>query len=208
MRQLKSMAGFSLLEVLISVVILSVGLLALAGFNGNLYKSVRYSNDRAKAMASAQVLIDKARSEDLSALTSGTDPGSCADSTPHRTWTVSSVGTLSNAKNLAIYVCWTDANSTKQEMSIATQVGVTSVAAAATPAPTAGSTPAPTAASCTTPAYVAGTAYSNGAKAKYLGRHYSCKVSGWCSSGAAAAWYAPGQGTNWQDAWTDLGECV
>ncbi len=201
---LQKQSGFSLLEVLISVLILSVGLLALAGFNGNLYKSVRYSNDRAKAIASAQLLIDKARSEDLSLLSSGSDPGSCADSTPHRIWTVTNVGSLTNAKNLAIYVCWTDANGTKQEMSIATQVGVTSIASAATPSPAASASPTTTPSTCSAAAYVDGSTYANNAVVKNLGRKYSCKVAGWCSTGGP---YAPGAGWAWQNAWTDLGDC-
>ena len=37
------------------------------------------------------------------------------------------------------------------------------------------------------------------------GKHYTCKVAGWCSSTAAA--YEPGVGYAWMDAWTDDGAC-
>lgn len=202
-------SGFSLLEVLISVLILSVGVLALAGFNGNLYKNVRYSNDRAKAMASAQLKIDQARSEDISLLTSGSDSGSCADSTPHRIWTVTntttSSGTLTNSKDLSIYVCWTDSNGTVQEISLSTQVGVTTIAAAATATPPPSSaTPTPPAAACTADNYVAGTSYANGAVVKNVGRKWACLVSGWCSQGGP---YEPGVGWAASTAWSDQGEC-
>jgi prepilin-type N-terminal cleavage/methylation domain-containing protein len=199
-------SGFSLLEVLISVLILSVGVLALAGFNGNLYKNVRYSNDRAKAMASAQLLIDKARSEDLSKLVSDQDPGSCADSTPHRKWTVTNTASLTNSKDLSIYVCWTDSNGTVQEISLSTQVGVTTIASATTPTPAA-STTTPQPSTCSASSYSAGTAYAAGALVKNLGRQYECKpwpYSGWCQFEA----YAPGQGASWQDAWVDKGPCT
>ena len=205
MRNKSSQLGFSLIEVLISVVILSVGLLALAGFNGNLYKNVRYSNDRAKAITSAQLIIDQARSEDISLLSSGADPGDCTSSSPHRRWTVSNVGTLTNAKNLSIYVCWTDANGIKQETSIATQVGVTTIATAATPVPTGAPTPAPTPATCVASAYSEGATYATGAEVKNVGRKWKCTTGGWCSQGGP---YVPGVGWAAAGAWTDMGTCV
>ena len=39
------------------------------------------------------------------------------------------------------------------------------------------------------------------------GHHYTCKVEGWCSSNATAA-YEPGVGFGWMDAWTDDGACT
>ncbi|WP_288842079.1 prepilin-type N-terminal cleavage/methylation domain-containing protein [uncultured Deefgea sp.] len=205
----KTHDGFSLIEVLVSVLILSIGLLSLAGFNGNLYKNVKYSSDRAKAISSAQILIDKARAEDISLLATGADPGSCADNTPHRIWTISNVAGLPNVKNMAIYVCWTDANNVKQEMSLATQIGITTIATTATPAPTPAPTATPTAAPCSTSKgnYIANATYANGDTVKNLGRKYSCKVAGWCSLNGGGWAYAPGTGTAWQQAWNDEGIC-
>jgi len=66
---------------------------------------------------------------------------------------------------------------------------------------------------CTQPQYAAGTAYYDGtdgthtaSQVQNTGHKYQCKIAGWCSS-SSAYYYAPGTGTAWQDAWTDLGVC-
>ncbi len=62
--------------------------------------------------------------------------------------------------------------------------------------------------SCTDPQYVEAGGYVAGSKVKNVGNSYECKpypYTGWCNGGAAA--YAPGTGTNWQDAWTLVGPC-
>lgn len=61
------------------------------------------------------------------------------------------------------------------------------------------------------PAYVEGTAYNVGDVVKAadnagLFSKYSCKISGWCSSNSGWA-YAPGTGSNWQDAWDLVEAC-
>src|SRR5450432_1061236 len=52
------------------------------------------------------------------------------------------------------------------------------------------------------------TAWTSGTMASdvsHNGKHYTCKVAGWCASTAAA--YEPGVGYAWMDAWTDDGAC-
>ena len=60
----------------------------------------------------------------------------------------------------------------------------------------------------TTPQYAENGGYVAGSKVKNAGGQYECKewpYSGWCNG---AAWaYAPGTGTNWQDAWYFRGTC-
>jgi GH18 family chitinase len=60
---------------------------------------------------------------------------------------------------------------------------------------------------CTAPQYVAGTKYNDGARVKNINKLYECKVGGWCSSTAAWA-YAPGTGSAWTLAWTEIGPCA
>lgn len=51
--------------------------------------------------------------------------------------------------------------------------------------------------------------YTAGNTVKNSDRMYECRpwpYSGWCNSAAVA--YAPGTGTNWQDAWIDKGSCT
>lgn len=58
------------------------------------------------------------------------------------------------------------------------------------------------------PQYVENGGYSAGSNVKNAATQYECKpfpFSGWCNG---AAWtYAPGTGTNWQDAWIVKGAC-
>src|SRR5205823_2063505 len=44
---------------------------------------------------------------------------------------------------------------------------------------------------------------------KHFGEKYTCKVSGWCSDGTpnAVAYYEPGKGLAWTQAWDDDGVC-
>ena len=60
---------------------------------------------------------------------------------------------------------------------------------------------------CTAPQYVAGTTYATGSSVQNNGHKYQCTVGGWCSS-TSAYYYAPGTGTAWTSAWTDLGNCT
>ncbi|MUK27838.1 Ig-like domain-containing protein [Aliivibrio fischeri] len=56
------------------------------------------------------------------------------------------------------------------------------------------------------PQYKSGTNYVTGDEVQNLNQKYRCDIGGWCSSSSDWA-YAPGTGSNWQDAWTGLGVC-
>jgi chitodextrinase/predicted chitinase len=61
---------------------------------------------------------------------------------------------------------------------------------------------------CASKAYQAGASYAAGDRVTVAGKAYECKpypYSGWCSIGGA---YAPGSGSNWQDAWSEVGSCT
>ncbi len=61
---------------------------------------------------------------------------------------------------------------------------------------------------CDADQYVEDGGYVAGSQVQNQGNIYECKpwpFTGWCNGSAAA--YAPGTGTNWEDAWTLVGEC-
>eukprot|EP00659_Diplonema_papillatum_P009302 gene9302-14412_t len=76
-----------------------------------------------------------------------------------------------------------------------------------TTTPTPPSVPTPPSGQCSGQQYSAGTMYALGALVYNSNQQYECIVAGWCSNGAAAAWYEPGVGTAWTDAWTAKGAC-
>ena len=53
--------------------------------------------------------------------------------------------------------------------------------------------------------YVANTAYQTGSIVKNNAQLYTCNIPSWCSS--SPAFYAPGAGSSWQQAWTLMGPC-
>ena len=63
------------------------------------------------------------------------------------------------------------------------------------------------------PSYVAGTSYAAGDHVvNYVNSvaanvEFVCDIAGWCSSGAGAWAYEPGNGAHWEMAWTEVGEC-
>lgn len=63
-----------------------------------------------------------------------------------------------------------------------------------------------TGSSCTSPQYVAGATYTQNMLVQNAGNEYTCNVPGWCAG--SAQYYAPGTGTNWQQAWTLSGACM
>ncbi len=61
---------------------------------------------------------------------------------------------------------------------------------------------------CDASQYVEDGGYVAGSQVQNEGNLYECKpwpFTGWCNGGAGA--YAPGTGTNWEDAWILVGEC-
>ena len=54
--------------------------------------------------------------------------------------------------------------------------------------------------------FVVGETYTQDQEVANEGKKYRCDIPGWCSSTAGWA-YAPGTGTYWEQAWTEIGDC-
>jgi len=89
-------AGFSLIEVLVAIVILSIGLLALAQSSGSVTNMIGRSQQDSEAAATAQARIDNLRqtaagtTPKCTSLASGSATGPAAGTTT--AWTVSGSG--------------------------------------------------------------------------------------------------------------------
>ncbi|QLG87326.1 prepilin-type N-terminal cleavage/methylation domain-containing protein [Chitinibacter bivalviorum] len=181
--------GISLIEVLVSVAILSIGLLGLSGFTGNLYRSVNHAGDRSKALAIAQRYIENARTKGAATLTSGavTTPSDCSTSAFYTYWKANDIAGSNGVKHYSVNVCWTNALGEKQLLTTSTYIGTGSTSLGLG-APV--STPAPT--KCVGIPYVDKTpAYSAGQVVTLNSKDYTC-VTGPNSGFCGQAGFKPG----------------
>ena len=128
--------GFSLIEVLVAVVVLSIGLLALAALQGSLVRGGSAAKAQTQAMALAQQALEQFRgfrtktggSDSYAAIVAGSDTVTIGANTYTRTVTVDRYGYVANTgasggsfkttasstignnefKNVTVAVSWTD----------------------------------------------------------------------------------------------------
>src|SRR5262245_55182985 len=96
LRQVRPRSGFTLMELIVSVTVITVGLLALAGSSVGVLRQMRSGNQAALASAVAQARLEKVRSMSCTSLASGTattrglseawtiNPGGVANPNPSR----------------------------------------------------------------------------------------------------------------------------
>ena len=102
--------GFTLVEVLISLVILTFGLAAIVGLASSGTKATAYARHAGEASVVAQDKLEQLRMTAPSSLAAGTDTVDAhafvtATGLYTRTWTVSWSGTLAT---VVVQVTWTD----------------------------------------------------------------------------------------------------
>jgi len=107
--QLNRSKGFSLIEVLIAIVILSVSLLALAGLMVQTTQNNSFGNHMTEASTVAQDVFERLRARPYNSMLAGVDSvtGSTGQNY-NRTWNILKVGTFAEA---AITINWTDPTS-------------------------------------------------------------------------------------------------
>ena len=107
MKLLIKSAGFSLIEVLIALVILSISLLALAGLMSTTSQNTSFGGHLTEAATFAQDQLEQLRSTSWATIANGTNTrtGSFSGITYTRTWNVVTTGTI---KTITITTSWTD----------------------------------------------------------------------------------------------------
>lgn len=110
MTSTRTIRGFSLVEVLVTVAVLAIALLALARFQGNLLQESGHAKTRTEAMNVAQDRIEELRTfanqAAFSALTAGSDTVSGVSETFTRTWTITPDAAQPNVLLAQVTVTW------------------------------------------------------------------------------------------------------
>jgi type IV pilus assembly protein PilV len=108
LRSLRGQKGFTLIEVLITLVILAVSLLAIAGLTMTTVVNNSYGAHMTEAVTYAQDLLEEFRAMRWDAIPEGTSSDQPAGSTGvvyARTWTTVTNG---NTKTITVTVNWSD----------------------------------------------------------------------------------------------------
>ncbi len=122
--------GFSMAEVLITLAIMSIGLVALAKFQGMVMQGGSLSKQRTEAAALGQQGLEALRSFarptgsgelDYDEIVSGTDTVAGESATYTRTWTVAE-NTDPNYKTISMVVSWTDQDNVSQQISLGSRI--------------------------------------------------------------------------------------
>jgi len=114
--RMKDQKGFTLLEVLISIIILSVALLALAGLQIISIRGNSFGGTMTEAVTLARDKIEDLKKDDWSSVATGDDFPVVRGVTYNRNWAVQLVG-HGQTKEVAVTISWDNGN---HQVSLAT----------------------------------------------------------------------------------------
>lgn len=127
---IKKTAGISLIELMVTVVVIAIGMTALVKFHGKVIKTNAMANQRNEAINLAQAKIEELRNYDAIAsgvgvsaaydsIADGNDEVDRANTSYTRTWT--STEDLTNGyKTLNVLVEWTGQDNSSQDVNVET----------------------------------------------------------------------------------------
>jgi type IV pilus modification protein PilV len=117
--------GFTLLEVLVTIVILTIGLLGTAGLTTGVIRGNAYSKNITSATAIAQAQLDAAKSYGYTNVTTTNFPSSAttvnmSGNSFTRTTTITNDSPASNMKTIAVQVAWNESGGTSRTITLST----------------------------------------------------------------------------------------
>ena len=115
--------GFTLIEVLVAVFILTIGLLGTAGLTTGIIRGNHYSKNITSATAAAQSQLESVKSSGYAnavAANFPTDTVSMGGMTFNRATTITSDSPAANMKTIAVVVTWTESNNTTRSVTLQT----------------------------------------------------------------------------------------
>lgn len=120
------LAGFGLIEILITIVVIGVGLLTIAGLYSRTMSASMVSKQRSEAVVIAESMLEQLRGTVYANIVSGNDSiaavsGSGSSATYQRNWTVTS-NVNPTYKNVAMTITWSDSQGVTQTVSLVTRI--------------------------------------------------------------------------------------
>jgi len=119
----KSENGFTLLEVLVAIVILTIGLLGTAGLTTGVIRGNHFSKNVTSATAAAQTQLESVKSGGYAYATAANFPSdtvTMGGMTFNRTTTITDSSPAANMKTVSVTVSWNESNSTARSINLQT----------------------------------------------------------------------------------------
>lgn len=118
-----SQNGFTLLEVLVAIVILTIGLLGTAGLTTGVIRGNHFSKNVTSATAAAQTKLEAIKSGGYVYATASNFPSDAltmGGMTYTRTTTITNSSPAANMKTVSVTVSWTESNNTARSVNLQT----------------------------------------------------------------------------------------
>lgn len=115
--------GFTLLEVLVTIVILSIGLLGIAGLTTGVIRGNHFSKNITSATAAAQTQLEAIKSRGYAEAVEANFPADIVNMggmSFNRTTTITADSPATNMKTASVTVNWTDSNNTARSVILET----------------------------------------------------------------------------------------
>jgi len=115
--------GFTLLEVLVTIVILSIGLLGIAGLTTGVIRGNHFSKNVTSATAAAQTQLEAVKSGGYALAVAANFPGDTVNMggmSFTRATTITDGSPAADMKTISVTVNWTDSNNTARWVTLET----------------------------------------------------------------------------------------
>jgi len=119
----KSQTGFTLLEVLVAIVILTIGLLGTAGLTTGVIRGNHFSKNVTSATAAAQTQLESVKSGGYAYATAANFPSdtvTMGGMTFTRATTITNSSPAANMKTVSVTVSWSESNNTARSVNLQT----------------------------------------------------------------------------------------
>jgi prepilin-type N-terminal cleavage/methylation domain-containing protein len=108
MRRFRDSRGFTLIEVVVALLMLTFGVLASASLTAALMRSNRGVTNRTRAVETLRLKVEDLQSKQYSQITSGNDTATVRGIAFNRSWAVANNTPAANLKRITLSVTWSD----------------------------------------------------------------------------------------------------